>query len=230
MNALPAALTFDAAGTLFLLEEPVGVTYSRFARSHGIVATPEAIEQAFASAFGELSPPHSIAGESGEHSERTWWRTLVLTVFEQVCGRNAFSEETFEALFATLFDHFANASAWRLAPGVVDVLESLGQHTRLGVISNFDGRFHSIAGGLGLSRHFEMVILSSEVRASKPDPAIFAAAAEKLSLSPSEILHIGDDPIRDVKGAQEAGFRTFPAITDDNPVANIPDSLGISMD
>ncbi|MCR5535908.1 MAG: HAD-IA family hydrolase [Succinivibrio sp.] len=40
---------------------------------------------------------------------------------------------------------------------------------------------------------------------SKPQPDLFYAYARLLKLKPSEILHIGDDPVTDVEGAMLAG-------------------------
>jgi hypothetical protein len=39
----PAVVSFDAAGTLIHLAEPVGVTYARVAAEHGVSADPAAI-------------------------------------------------------------------------------------------------------------------------------------------------------------------------------------------
>ena len=231
MLPLPTAVTFDAAGTLFDLAEPVGVTYARLARPFGVTAEPDRIEDAFRSTFDQLPPPHSpgfaTSGQTGEESERTWWRTLVRGVFEQSCEEEL-SGSIFAPLFDTLFDHYAEASAWRAAPGIAEVLETLARHTRLGVISNFDHRFHSIASGLDLLRFFEVVILSSDVGASKPDSVIFAAAAERLGLPPGEIQHVGDDAVRDGEGARRAGFQAFPLISRTHPVTEILKALGLS--
>lgn len=228
---LPKAITFDAAGTLFDLAEPVGVTYARVARSFGVIAEPERIEAVFRSTFGQLPPPHSSGfatkEQTGEESERSWWRTLVRRVFERSC-EDGIPESIFTTLFDTLFDHYAEASAWQAAPGIAEVLETLSRRTRLGVISNFDHRFHPIASGLDLSRHFEVVILSSDVKASKPDSAIFTAAALALGLPPGEILHIGDDSLRDGEGARMAGFQPFPVISNAHPVTEILTTLGLS--
>ncbi|AKF81114.1 haloacid dehalogenase [Myxococcus fulvus 124B02] len=49
---------------------------------------------------------------------------------------------------------------------------------------------------------------SSEVGVEKPDPAIFQAALKHVNRAPSEVLHVGDDPVRDIVGAGRLGITT----------------------
>ncbi len=53
---------------------------------------------------------------------------------------------------------------------------------------------------------FDEIVTSCEVGAAKPDPRLFAEAARRLGLPPSEILHVGDRPELDLAGATAAGF------------------------
>ena len=43
--------------------------------------------------------------------------------------------------------------------------------------------------------------------ASKPDPAIFRAALEAVGCGPDDAVMVGDNPLRDIAGAQQAGLR-----------------------
>ncbi|MCP3102349.1 HAD family hydrolase [Myxococcus sp. K15C18031901] len=49
---------------------------------------------------------------------------------------------------------------------------------------------------------------SGDVGAEKPDARIFRAALDVVQRDPSEVLHIGDDPERDIVGAANMGFAT----------------------
>jgi hypothetical protein len=64
-------------------------------------------------------PPPNVhpgrAGEIAEH-ERAWWRARVRETFRAADGGARF--EDFDSFFTALFDHYADARAWRLAPGV----------------------------------------------------------------------------------------------------------------
>ena len=52
---------------------------------------------------------------------------------------------------------------------------------------------------------FDVHVLSYEVGAMKPDPAIYRAAAEKVDLPPPEIFFV-DDRLENVQAARKAGF------------------------
>ena len=79
---------------------------------------------------------------------------------------------------------------------------------KLGVISNFDRRLYAVFEHLGLTPYFERIIVSSEVGADKPDPAIFRYALDALRVEPGNALHVGDDPERD-GGAKAVGMTVF---------------------
>ncbi len=49
---------------------------------------------------------------------------------------------------------------------------------------------------------------SYEVGAVKPEPAIFGHACEGLSLSPDQVLMVGDSHRSDVEGAESFGIRS----------------------
>lgn len=58
----------------------------------------------------------------------------------------------------------------------------------------------------GVADCFETVILSSKVRLRKPDPAIYQLAARCIGSDPACCAYVGDNPVRDVEGAVNAGF------------------------
>ncbi|HKJ70814.1 MAG TPA: HAD family hydrolase [Gammaproteobacteria bacterium] len=53
---------------------------------------------------------------------------------------------------------------------------------------------------------FGHFLTAAEVGAAKPDPALFRAACERLGLRAAEVVHIGDDPIRDIHAARAFGM------------------------
>jgi putative hydrolase of the HAD superfamily len=58
------------------------------------------------------------------------------------------------------------------------------------------------------------VIYAEEiVDGGKPHPATFNRALERLRLTPSECICVGDDPICDIDGARRLGLRTIRVIT-----------------
>lgn len=68
------------------------------------------------------------------------------------------------------------------------------------VISNMDVRLHTIFQQLELVQYFDLIMTSEEAKCSKPERGIFEQTIKKLrldSISPNEILHIGDDYKKD---------------------------------
>lgn len=60
----------------------------------------------------------------------------------------------------------------------------------------------------GVAGYFVGCVYARDVGAAKPGGEIFAAAARQLGVSPAVILHVGDDPVADVRGASAAGMQT----------------------
>ena len=221
MSQTICAVTFDAAGTLFRLSEPVGVTYARAARRHGHDVSPEALVSAFHRAWRTIPGPHDESGNDPHVAEVRWWREVVDRCFA-LAGLEA-SIAPMDTIFAELFEEFSQPGRWELFPETLDTLRVLREKGYpIAVVSNFDRRFHRVAEGHGMAPFFDEVLLSGELGLSKPHPAIFAAAAERLGIEPGAILHIGDDPEADWHGARSAGFQVFEL---DRPRCTLRDAI-----
>jgi putative hydrolase of the HAD superfamily len=222
MSSSPEVLFLDAAGTLFELAEPVGVTYARLAARHGVNVEAAAMDHAFRCTWKELAPPLHPVGKPPADDDRSWWSELVHLSFEKVLDESP-DPEHFETLFGVLYDHFAQARAWHLHDDVVPVLEALHGRVRLFVLSNFDGRLRSILQGLGIAPFFERVIVSSEVGAGKPHPRMFEAALQAAGVEPHRCFHAGDEEKADVLGPQAVGI---PAMRIKRPDITLFDVVG----
>lgn len=199
------AVFFDAAGTLFDTREPVGESYARIARPYGIDANAEAVNGAFRRFFRDTEPLAFGPGHTAQdlrRRERGWWRDLVVRSF---AGLGSFTD--FEAYFDTLFEFFANPVNWVANPEALPTLRTLRESgLTLGVISNFDFRLYRILDGLGLSRWFDSITISSEAGYAKPSIRLFETALERHRLAPNEALHVGDSEHLDLAGASAAGL------------------------
>src|SRR5262249_29076000 len=60
-----------------------------------------------------------------------------------------------------------------------------------------------------LLRYFQHTTFSHEVRLRKPAPEIFHLTPRAVAGAPETSVHVGDDPILDVQGAQAAGMRVI---------------------
>lgn len=74
------------------------------------------------------------------------------------------------------------------------------------VISNSNGSVRSILEALGLAARLDFVLDSFEVGVEKPDPRIFALAAERAGVAPAEAVYVGDLYTVDVRGARATGM------------------------
>ena len=77
---------------------------------------------------------------------------------------------------------------------------------RTACISNSNGTVAAILEGLGLARHLDFIIDSSQVGVEKPDPRIFHIALERAGLAAAEAVYVGDLYSIDVVGARAAGL------------------------
>jgi putative hydrolase of the HAD superfamily len=224
-HAKISAVLFDAAGTLLFPSEPVGETYARLARTFGAVASAERIETAFRATFRRM-PPMAFPDQLPDRRavlERDWWRDLVAATFSAAGAAPSFRD--FEACFNALFEHFADAAAWRVLPGTHQALAALrGRGIRTGIVSNFDHRLGAILGGLALTPLLDIVVLPSAAGVAKPHAGIFQFALRQLRVPPGETIYIGDDVEHDVEGARAAGLNALD-ITAVMPLSEIMSRL-----
>ena len=93
-------------------------------------------------------------------------------------------------------------------PETEEVLEYLKGRYRLAVISNASSELPRYAiKRLGLESYFEVIVLSRDIGIRKPSPEIFKFTLQKLRLSSSQAVHVGDSMEKDVLGAKKAGMK-----------------------
>ena len=90
-----------------------------------------------------------------------------------------------------------------LYEGVEETLKALKEVYLLGVITNGNANVKKI----GLDAYFDVVVSSESSNSLKPEPEIFLETIRQLNLQPSQIYHVGDHPINDVKGCYEVGMK-----------------------
>jgi putative hydrolase of the HAD superfamily len=212
------AIFFDAVGTLFHLTTSVGDHYAVVADEIGLKLDPAALDRAFFAAWKKMPPRAAIDGPR-ENDDKDWWRELVDLLLNNVApSLNELDRDNF---FEIAYEHFAEAGVWEAYPEVVEVLEKLEPRFELAVVSNFDGRLRMILEHLGISKFFKHVFVSSEIGADKPDPEIFRRALKFVGFEPNQVLHAGDDPKRDWKGASEAGLLIFELNRSENSLRDL---------
>ncbi|HWV63090.1 MAG TPA: HAD family hydrolase [Oxalicibacterium sp.] len=123
-------------------------------------------------------------------------RHATLTHACTLCGEDAARMEQAMAVFSEA------RNAVTPFDDVVPALALLGERYLLGSVSNGFADLQTI----GLAPHFRVSLAAHQFGSAKPDPEIFLAACDALSVAPHETLYVGDDPLLDVQGAQNAGL------------------------
>lgn len=102
-------------------------------------------------------------------------------------------------------------------PGTRETLEKLrAQGLRIGVGTNMTAQQqYRKLELLSLLELVDFLVTSEEVSAEKPERKLFDVCVEKAGCPAAECLFVGDDLLRDVLGAQNAGLRTVWLRRDD---------------
>ncbi len=75
-------------------------------------------------------------------------------------------------------------------------------------VSNWDIQLPRVLDDLGWTDYFDGVAVSAVLGVEKPEGEIFEEALRISGADRSRIVHVGNDPVTDVKGASEAGLDT----------------------
>jgi hopanoid biosynthesis associated radical SAM protein HpnJ len=89
------------------------------------------------------------------------------------------------------------------------LLGQLRKRYRLGVVSNFYGNVATLCDEAGLSNDLDVILDSTCVGSSKPDPEIFRLALKQIKAGPAQTLFVGDSFERDIIPARDLGMKTI---------------------
>ena len=219
------AVTVDFWGTL-MFDPPSSdnrykqkrlADFETILRSAGMAVTPKALDRAYE--------------ESGRFLGRLWRTCKDVSVQGHVAAILEALEPGLpgrlgSGSLATLVQAYANPAL--LVPPTPDLsargaLAALAaQGTVLCVIANTMRTpgvvLRKVLDRYGLLAPFKLLIFSDECGVRKPDPEIFHLTLRQIGLAPEEAVHVGDDPVLDVQGAQGAGMRAIQ-VTATLPVA-----------
>ena len=76
------------------------------------------------------------------------------------------------------------------------------------VVSNWDLGLVEVLEDLDWMRYFDGLVVSAVSGVEKPDPRIFEEALEASGVERDRVVHVGNDPVTDIRGAAEAGIDT----------------------
>jgi len=95
-------------------------------------------------------------------------------------------------------------------PGAKETLDTLRGTYHLALVSDAQPCFaRPEIRAVGLEGYFDPVVISAEYGFRKPDPRLFQAALEGLTLNTQEVVFVGNDMHRDIFGASRLGIKTI---------------------
>jgi putative hydrolase of the HAD superfamily len=126
----------------------------------------------------------------------------------------------------------------KLRPYAKKLLKRVKEHCKLGLVSNFTYApvVYASLKNLCINQFFDAVVVSHENGWRKPHTKIFQDILEKLQVKAEEAVFIGDSPLEDIKGAQEAGLKTvfvssqFFSLKDMSESGQKPDFVASDLD
>lgn len=106
-------------------------------------------------------------------------------------------------------------AAWvrglRLYDDALPAIRDLRRHSRVAIVSNCGYQTAAWVEAVGLAYEVDAVVLSCEVGALKPEPAIFRAALERLGVASGEAALVDDLAVH-LDAARALGMRTVQVV------------------
>ncbi|KZX56997.1 phosphatase [Halioglobus sp. HI00S01] len=132
----------------------------------------------------------------------TAMRMQMLRELQQAAG---YDERQAEAGAGAGFAAFLNERhRVELYEQALDVLQTLARDYRIGALTNGNADIYKTDAG----EYFDFAFLAEEFGSAKPAPDMFQAAMARSGARADEIVHVGDNPDHDVRGALEVGMYT----------------------
>lgn len=197
---LPRAVLFDLDDTLFDHRGASRAALAEVHRRHASHTDFEAFERHHMHYLEEMHI-EVLAGRLGLDEAR---RERFRRVF-QALGVELSDEEVGAVALAYRAGY---VTARRPVTGALELLQALTGRVRIGIVSNnlLDEQRDKLEF-CGFARFVDELIVSDEFGISKPDPAIFQIALERLDVAASDAVMIGDSWAADIIGAARAGIR-----------------------
>jgi putative hydrolase of the HAD superfamily len=191
---------FDLGYTLVYQEREA--VYRRFLLERGIDLPLEQIEQAYHQTDKLFMREYPGVLGKEPHSFMPWY----LGVLNYRLGVRFPLQEQ----YARLMELQDGKRVWRAYPFAKEVLAELrARSLGIGLISNWDATARNVLEDTGLLPYFDHIIVSSEVRAEKPEEAIFRLALRAAGLPAHACLYVGDNYYDDVVGSAKVGMQSL---------------------
>jgi HAD superfamily hydrolase (TIGR01509 family) len=206
------AVLFDAGDTLIRIRGASGALLLAAAERIGLALEPGPADAVWQRVLAGAGTPEELGKgrDLSPETHRTVWTELY---------RASGADELGVGLSDALYDLTVAPTSWEAFADTVPTLRALRrQGVPVGVVSDTGFDLRPVFDALDLSRWLDVVLLSCEHGACKPEPSVFATACAQLGVEPSETLMVGDNPLTD-GGDCAAGLSVLllPAPTPNGP-------------
>lgn len=129
-------------------------------------------------------------------------RIQALEELQLQCGYTSVdAKQGAEAAFAVFLEL---RHAVRPYEEALEVLQTLSARYQIGALTNGNADIFK----LDIGDHFDFSFSAEQFDASKPLPDLFHASMEHAGVRADQVVHVGDNPEHDVRGAQAVGMHT----------------------
>ncbi|ARE76473.1 MULTISPECIES: HAD family hydrolase [unclassified Streptomyces] len=189
---------FDLDDTLIDRRHALDATLTRFASRHGLTANER---NALLVRLDERARPADFS------------------VIRELHGLSTPAQELWQ-------EYLTDMATLSVCPGdVLDGLDDLKKHGWLiGIATNGSADIQRAKlEATGIAHRVHAVCVSAELGLRKPDPRLFATAAELCGATPHDGgWMVGDDPVKDIGGGRSAGLATLWIGTPDRWPGQLP--------
>jgi len=201
-------VTFDIVNTVLRVIGSPALQYTDVARQHGLFVDPEKIASVYHPLYIQMKADYPQYGIHHEMNTKQWWNIFVLRVFAATgCPTDL---KILSKVTNSLWERFSEGANWEVLPHTAAVLEQLKNcGFLLAAVSNFDERLEITLQKQNLLSYFDSCVTVISSQAQKPDPRIFWAALNQVSVKPAEAAHVGDDIKNDYIPAKSIGMHAF---------------------
>ncbi|HSI76208.1 MAG TPA: YjjG family noncanonical pyrimidine nucleotidase [Lunatimonas sp.] len=202
MTKIYKHLFFDLDHTLWDYDKNVEESLSELYLHYNLPELGISSFDKFFSAFEQVNyglwDRYNVGGISKEELRQIRFRRI----FETVAADPDLVPEPMESHFMT-----NTSSKPHVIADTFDILNYLRNSYCLHIITNgFNESQAQKMNAAGLTSYFDLIVTSETTGHRKPDRRIFDYAVEQLGAKPEECVMIGDNPLSDIAGAQNAGI------------------------
>lgn len=219
------AIGFDLFNTLITMEfQALKDALSRLTsslRDNGFAIEHSVFVKAHSEAVFEFLEQTKRDGK--ESHNRFWISTALAKLGHDVSPDNPHISAAVETYFSAFIQYA------KLIPGTKEMLTTLRQNYRIGLLSNFTHppAATQIIAELDLDPFFDVTLISGDLGYRKPHLSVFEALIDQLGVEKEEIAFVGDDPEADVAGALQAGLQpVWTTYVRDNNITPAPGVVG----